>query len=452
MPGLKLKYSNFLLDHFFESEGLTPKKAEKYLRSTNDFETKTLMNLASFVSTEMEEEAHRVMVEAMQKNFIDKTIYTETENVEENCVATLLKLYHGDPEKGYGVATIGSSEAIFLCGLVMKAAWNKWAKKNKVKVTKPKLVVASHVQICWKKFGVYFDVDLVIVPTDKDGRFDTTLLKDVLTPDVIGVVGVLGSTYNGVYDDIEGIVEVTKKYNRANKTAIMVHVDAASGGFVAPFLEEQKNLKWDFALDGVSSINVSGHKYGLVYPGIGWALWKDAEVIDPKLVFSVSYLGGNQPDFGLNFSRSSAQLMGQYYNFLRYAFKGYQEKMTSILKKKNKLEEFITGLKGSRNRPVFAITGGTTGLPLLCFSVTDAFKENLCLKHFVNKMHEQGWSIPLYPMPEGPLEGQYVLRIVIRVGFDRIHFMKLQDDIQSSLEDSWKNPASYRSLKGDISC
>ncbi|STY44302.1 Glutamate decarboxylase [Listeria grayi] len=286
-------------------------------------------NLATFCQTYMEPEATKLMSETLEKNAVDKSEYPQTAELENKCVNILADLWHApSAEKYSGTSTVGSSEACMLGGLAMKFRWRKKAEERGLDIAKqrPNLVISSGYQVCWEKFCVYWDVDMRVVPMDEAHlRLDTDKVLDYVDEYTIGIVGILGITYTGEFDDIQALDKIVAGYNKTHDHELVIHIDGASGAMFAPFVEP--DLKWDFQLDNVVSINTSGHKYGLVYPGVGWIIWRGEEYLPRELVFDVSYLGGSMPTMAINFSRSASQIIGQYYNFLRYGFSGYKKSM-----------------------------------------------------------------------------------------------------------------------------
>ena len=283
------------------------------------------MNLATFVTTWMDPQAERLMAESLDKNMIDKDEYPQTAELESRCVEILSRLWHApDAERATGCSTTGSSEAAMLGGLALKRRWQERRDARAGKPTdRPNLVMGINVQVCWEKFANYWDVEMRLVPMDGE-RFHLSADGAVTLCDenTIGVVAVLGSTFDGSYEPVAGDLRRRSTSLQARTGLdIPVHVDGASGAFVAPFIDP--DLAWDFALPRVSSINASGHKYGLVYPGVGWIVWRDADALPADLIFWVNYLGDNMPTFALNFSRPGAQVVAQYYNFVRLGFDGY---------------------------------------------------------------------------------------------------------------------------------
>ena len=302
-------------------EAMDPDAAYRFIHDELMLDGSSRLNLATFVTTWMDPEAEKLMAETFDKNMIDKDEYPATAAIEQRCVCMVADLFHAedlrddDPASAIGVSTIGSSEAVMLAGLAMKWRWREKVGKD-WRTRTPNLVMGSNVQVVWEKFCRYFDVEPRYLPME-EGRYVITpeqVLDDV-DEDTIGVVAILGTTFTGELEPIGEICAALDKLAADGGVDVPVHVDAASGGFVVPFLHP--DLVWDFRLPRVVSINVSGHKYGLTYPGIGFVVWRNAEHLPEDLVFRVNYLGGDMPTFTLNFSRPGNQVVGQYYNFLR---------------------------------------------------------------------------------------------------------------------------------------
>ncbi|MFL6016600.1 MAG: glutamate decarboxylase, partial [Gaiellaceae bacterium] len=283
------------------------------------------MNLATFVTTWMEPQAEKLMSECYDKNMIDKDEYPQTAELETRCVNMLSRLWNApDATQATGCSTTGSSEAAMLGGLALKRRWQKRRAAEGKPADKPNLVMGINVQICWEKFANYWDVEMRLVPMEGD-RFNMSAEEAVKRCDenTIGVVAILGSTFDGSYEPVAEICSALDELQERTGLDVPVHVDGASGAFVAPFIDP--DVEWDFRLPRVASINTSGHKYGLVYPGVGWIVWRDASALPEDLIFWVNYLGDNMPTFALNFSRPGAQVVAQYYNFLRLGFDGYRK-------------------------------------------------------------------------------------------------------------------------------
>ncbi len=384
-----------------------------------------VLNLASFVTTWMEPEAKLLMDEAISKNFIDQEEYPVTSVLERRCVSIIADLFHADAtgDEAVGTSTIGSSEAIHLCGLAMKRRWQQRRRDAGADASQPNLVMSSAVHVTWEKFCRYFDVEPRMVPLSP-GRFviDPVAAAAQCDENTIGVVGILGSTYTGHFDPIDQLDEAVAAVNEAHGWQIPVHVDAASGGFVAPFA--YPDLAWDFRLPNVHSINVSGHKYGLVYPGVGWAIWRGADDLPAELIFHDSYLGNDQSTFDLNFSKSASQVIGQYYNLIRLGREGYTEIMQNMLS----VADYLDGQLAANATHVTVISE-RGNLPLVCVRVHDDAPFNA---HDISAhLRAKGWIVPAYNMP-ADLEDMSVLRVVVREGFSRDLVDVLTEDLHAT--------------------
>jgi glutamate decarboxylase len=287
---------------------MLPDTAAQVVRDELLLDGNARLNLATFVTTWMEPQAQLLMTECLDKNMIDKDEYPQTAMLESRCVNILADLWHA-PEGGdaTGCSTTGSSEACMLAGMALLWRWRERRTAAKAGASRPNLVMGANVQVCWEKFCRYWQVEPRKVPM-VPGRYHLTGPEAAARCDenTIGVVAILGSTMDGSYEPVAGISADLDRLAAAGGPDVPVHVDGASGGFVAPFL--QPDLVWDFRVPRVASINASGHKYGLVYPGVGWVVWREAAALPDDLVFKVNYLGGQMPTFALNFSRPGAQV------------------------------------------------------------------------------------------------------------------------------------------------
>lgn len=370
------------------------------------------LNLATFCQTYMEDEAVKLMSETLEKNAIDKSEYPQTADIENRCVNMISHLWHAPTDKTYiGTSTVGSSEACMLGGMAMKFRWRNWAKSAGIDIhKKPNLIISSGYQVCWEKFCVYWDIEMRIIPMDAE-HMSLDIQKSIQNIDdyTIGIVGILGITYTGKFDDIEALDSALSEYNKTRSYKIPIHVDAASGGLFVPFVHP--DLAWDFRLENVISINTSGHKYGLVYPGVGWILWKDEKDLPQELIFKVSYLGGEMPTLALNFSRSASQIIGQYYNFLRLGEEGYQR----IQNRTRDVALYLSAEIEKTGR--FTILNNGDNLPIVCYRL----KENMCewtLYELADRLMMHGWQVPAYPLPEN-LNTIIIQRIVTRADLSR---------------------------------
>jgi glutamate decarboxylase len=367
------------------------------------------LNLATFVTTWMERQAAALMSECFDKNMIDKDEYPQTAEVEARCVGILSNLWNApDVHQATGCSTIGSSEAAMLGGLALKRRWQRRRQAEGKPADAPNLVMGINVQVCWEKFANYWDVEMRLVPMEGD-RFHLSPDEAVALCDenTIGVVGILGSTFDGSYEPIRELCERLDELQQRTGLDVPVHVDGASGAFVAPFLDP--DLEWDFRLPRVASINASGHKYGLVYPGVGWIVWRDAEALPEELIFWVNYLGDEMPTFALNFSRPGAQVVAQYYNFLRLGFDGYAKVHGYSREVATRLADQIGELG-----PFELLTRGDE-LPVFAFTLADGI-DNYTVFDVSNALRERGWQVPAYTFPENRTD-LAALRVVVRRGF-----------------------------------
>ncbi len=388
------------------------------------------LNLATFVTTYMEPQAEKLMAETFDKNMIDKDEYPFTAAIEERCINIVTRLFNA-PETGVGVSAIGSSEAVMLAGLALKWRWRE-RMKNKGKPTdKPNIVMGNNVQVVWEKFARYWDVEPRYIEMEPNQYTITPKgVLDAVDENTIGVVPILGVTYTGAFEPVEAIHDALVEYNAKTGHEIPMHVDAASGGFVAPFL--QPELKWDFRLPLVKSINVSGHKYGLVYPGVGWVAWRSHEDLPEDLVFHVNYLGGDMPTFTLNFSRPGNQIVAQYYNFIRLGREGY----TSVFEQLRDTAMHLSSAIEKTERFDLLSRGDT--IPVFAFALKDSSRYTVF--DLSDKLREQGWQVPAYTMPP-KVDDLAVLRICVREGFSRDMADMLHTDLRDAIQHFEAQPA-----------
>jgi glutamate decarboxylase len=395
--------------HEFPDDEMPPDVAYQIIHDELMLDGNARLNVATFVTTWMEPQAQTLMTECFDKNMIDKDEYPQTAEIEARCVNMLSRLWHGpESEQATGCSTTGSSEAAMLGALALKRQWQLRREAEGKPTDRPNLVMGINVQICWEKFANYWDVEMRLVPMEGD-RFTLSADEAVKRCDenTIGVIAILGSTFDGSYEPIQEICEALDAFQAETGIDVPVHVDGASGAFIAPFVDPE--LAWDFQLPRVVSINASGHKYGLVYPGVGWIVWRDSEALPDGLIFWVNYLGDNMPTFALNFSRPGAQVVAQYYNFLRLGFDGYR-------RVQGYAREVATRLSGEIEKlgPFELLTRGDE-LPVFAFKVKDEV-DNFTVFDVSNAMRERGWQVPAYTFPKNR-EDLAALRVVVRRGF-----------------------------------
>ncbi|MDX6239609.1 MAG: glutamate decarboxylase [Kribbellaceae bacterium] len=366
-------------------------------------------NLATFVTTWMDEEADRLYAATFDKNMVDKDEYPQTAEIEARCVRMLGDLWHAPhAADSVGTSTTGSSEGCMLSGLALKRRWQHARRQAGLSTDHPNIVMGGNVQVVWEKFANYWEVEPRYIALEGDVfHLTADRLLDHVDDNTIGVVTVLGSTMDGSYEPIQEICAALDKYEATSGVSVPVHVDAASGGFIAPFL--QPDLVWDFRLARVVSIQTSGHKFGLVYPGIGWVLWRAAQFLPDDLVFHVNYLGGDMPTFALNFSRPGAQVILQYYQFLRLGREGFR------LVQQTCQEVAVHIARTLAAMPQFDVISDGTDLPVVTVSLSpDVGKYDVY--DVSRKLRERGWLVPAYTMPP-KRDDLAVLRVVVRNGF-----------------------------------
>ncbi|MCY1035015.1 glutamate decarboxylase [Corallococcus sp. BB11-1] len=390
-------------------------------------------NLATFCQTWVEPQVHRLMDECLDKNMIDKDEYPQTAEIETRCVNMLADLWHApEANNTIGTSTTGSSEAAMLGGLALKWRWRKRREAEGKPTDKPNLICGP-VQICWHKFARYFDVELRQVPL-APGR--TTLTPEEVLKrcdeNTIGVVPTLGITFNLVYEPVKEIADALDDLQRRTGLDVPIHVDAASGGFLAPFIHPE--VVWDFRIERVKSINASGHKFGLTPLGCGWAVWRDKSDLPEELVFRVDYLGGDMPTFALNFSRPGGQIVIQYYNFLRLGKEGYRRVHQTCSDTANFMALAIEQIG------LFDILyDGRGGVPGVCWTLKAGVDPGFTLYDLADRMRERGWQVPAYPMP-ADLQDLVVQRVLVRHGVSRDLATLLVHDLIGCIEHFRRHP------------
>lgn len=422
--GLQTAYDEFNWDipeNEFPRAGMSARAAQAIVVSEAWTDANPAQNMSSFVTTFSEEEAIDIARRNMFKNYIDHDMYPQLFAMEKRMVRWLHELWHG-PENAdvYGTATIGSSEACMLGGLAHKWNWREKRRQAGKDTSRPNMVTGGNVQIVWKKFLKYFDVEPRIVPL-KPGNYRLTAdhLADYVDENTIAVVAIAGQTFTGEDDDIEAIHAWLDDYEKRTGNSIPMHIDGASGGFVNPFL--YPDYAWDFRLPRVQSINASGHKFGLTPPGIGWVVFRERKIFNEDLVFYVNYLGGEMPTATLNFSRNAFQIAVQYYQFLRLGFDGFKRIMSHTVENatllRNKLVEsgYFTIMNETQRIPVVALT-------------LDKSVKNFNEFDVSNKVRERGWVLSAYSMPPNAQEVNS-LRIVVRPHINRSSAEMLAEDV-----------------------
>ncbi|KAK7948632.1 glutamate decarboxylase [Apiospora aurea] len=418
-------------------EGEMPKEvAYRMIKDDLSLDGNPMLNLASFVTTYMEDEAEKLMTESFSKNFIDYEEYPQSADIQNRCVSMIGRLFNAPTDDSnaagaIGTSCIGSSEAIMLGVLAMKRRWKNQRKAAGLSTENPNIIMSSAVQVCWEKAARYFEIEEKLVYcTPERYVLDPEETVNLVDENTIGICAILGTTYvshllsklTGEYEDVKAINDLLVQ--RGMDTPI--HVDAASGGFVAPFV--MPDLQWDFRLERVVSINVSGHKYGLVYPGVGWVVWRSAEYLPQELVFNINYLGADQSSFTLNFSKGASQVIGQYYQLIRLGKKGYRAIMSNLTRTADYLSNSLEALG-------FVIMSKKSGegLPLVAFRLNTDDKHEFDEFALAHRLRARGWVVPAYTM--APHTGQLkMLRVVVREDFTKNRCDALICDIKYCME------------------
>ncbi len=418
--------------HLMPEQSTAPRTIYNLIHDELILDGNSRQNLATFVTTWMEPEAAKLMTECFDKNMIDKDEYPQTAEIESRCVNMLANLWNSpNYETATGTSTVGSSEAAMLGGMAMKWRWRDKMRQAGKPTDKPNIVMGANTQICWHKFCKYWDIEAREVKCE-GGRFTLNAEEALKLVDenTIGVIVIMGSTFDGSYEPVKQVAAALDQYQAETGIDIPIHVDGASGAFVAPFI--QPELEWDFRIPRVVSINASGHKYGLVYPGVGWVLWRDKAHLPEDLVFHVSYLGGDMLDFSINFSRPGNQVVAQYYNFLRLGMDGYRRIQQACQDVAMYLSAEIAKLG-----PFELITNGSD-IPVFCWKLKDEIADNTryTLFDMADKLRERGWLVPAYPMPPNR-QDLVVQRVVVKEGFSRDMADMLLDDMRRSI--AWFN-------------
>jgi glutamate decarboxylase len=407
-----------------------PRHAFNVLRDELMLDGNSRQNLATFCTTWVEPEVQELMQICIDKNMIDKDEYPQSAEIESRCVHILADLWNSpDAANTAGCSTTGSSEAAMLGGMAMKWRWREKMKAAGKRADKPNMVTGP-VQICWHKFARYWDVELREIPMEHNRLLMTP--EEVLKrcdENTIGVVPTLGVTFSCAYEPVKAVAAALDGLQAKKGLDIPIHVDGASGGFLAPFCAPE--LEWDFRLPRVKSINTSGHKFGLAPLGCGWVVWREAKDLPDDLILNVNYLGGNMPTFALNFSRPGGQIICQYYNFLRLGMEGYRKIQTACYDTARYIADEIGKL------PPFEIIYGSdpkTGIPALAWKIKDGHNTGgYTLYDLADRLRSRGWQVPAYSLPAN-CQDIVIQRVLVRHGVSKDLGALLVDDIRRCLE------------------
>jgi glutamate decarboxylase len=413
-------FSHDIPKYRLPAQGVPADTAYQLVHDELELDGNPALNLASFVTSWMEPQARVLAAETLAKNMIDQDEYPQTEVVHQRVVSMIGRLFHAPGhQQPTGTATIGSSEAIMLAMLAHKRSWQRRREQAGLPTDEPNMVMGADVHTCWEKFARYFEVEARVIPME-EGRYTigAEQVQPLLDDHTIAVAGLLGTTFTGQMDDLRSIDELLMRVAKDPGWHIPLHIDAASGGFIVPFARPDQ--EWDFRLPSVRSINVSNHKFGLVYPGMGTVIFRDASDLPEELVFHINYLGGNMPNYSLNFSRPSTSVILQYFAFLRLGREGYKEIVQTVLENATALGAKLSAIDGLE-----PLTDGTE-FPIVALRASDPAKTNL--NHVSQLLRERGWIVPAYTLPPNA-EHVTVLRMVIKENFSRDMVDMLAHDV-----------------------
>ncbi|KZP04962.1 glutamate decarboxylase [Athelia psychrophila] len=455
------------------SKGIDAEAAYQLIHDELSLDGSPLLNLASFVHTWMPPQADRLMMENVSKNLIDQDEYPRTTEIHTMCVSMLADLWHAPSAKqAIGTATTGSSEAIQLGGLAMKRIWQakRKAAGKSIHEPGPNIVMGANAQVALEKFARYFEVECRLVPISEESsyRLDENKIMQYVDENTIGVYIILGSTYTGHYEPVKAISDLLDKYEADTGNFVPIHVDGASGAFVAPFATPK--LEWDFKLPRVVSINTSGHKFGLAYVGVGWVVWRDKAHLPKDLIFELHYLGSVEYSFSLNFSRPAAPIIAQYFNFVHLGFEGFRAVALDDLKNARLLSRALEHsgwyhVLSDIHRPAKASAGLLAGaksaaggapdeedvesyepgLPVVAFRFSDAFQAahpDVQQKWIQTLLRAKGWIVPNYELAPD-LETVEILRVVVRENMSESLVDRLISDLMEITEDLTKKSSAH---------
>ena len=417
------------------AQGMAASSAYQLVHDELNLDGNPALNLASFVTSWMEPQADLLAAETLAKNMIDQDEYPQTEEVHRRVVSMIGRLFHAPAhERPTGTATIGSSEAIMLAMLAHKRSWQRRRERDGEPAEKPNMVIGADVHTCWGKFARYFEVEARVIPMEED-RFTISAeqVEPLIDERTIGVAGLLGTTFTGQQDDLGSIDELLTRLESEKGWRVPLHIDAASGGFIAPFARPEQ--EWDFRLSSVRSINVSNHKFGLVYPGMGTVVFRDASDLPEELVFHINYLGGDMPNYSLNFSRPSSSVILQYFAFLRLGVEGYREIVKTMLSNAVALAGKLQEIDG------LSLISDGSEFPIVALRAEDP--ERTDLTELSHRLRERGWIVPAYTLPPNA-EHVTVLRMVVKENFSRDMAGMLAHDLRAAVHALHAGPRQRR--------
>lgn len=414
-----------------------PRHAYQMLHDELMLDGNARQNLATFCQTWLEPEVHMLMDECIDKNMIDKDEYPQTAELESRCMHMLADIWNvPDAANTMGCSTTGCSEAAMLAGMALKWKWCERMRAAGKPIDRPNLVCGP-VQVCWHKFARYWDIELREIPMESDRLIMSP--QEVIQrcdENTIGVVPTLGVIFTCQYEPVQAVSDALDRLQKDTGLDIPIHVGAASGGFLAPFVEPE--LVWNFRLPRVKSINSSGHKFGLAPLGVGWVIWRDKIELPEDLIFRVNYLGGDMPTFALNFSRPGGQIVAQYYNFLRLGKEGYRKIHQACYDTARHLADAIEKLG-----PFHIIYNRHGGIPAMSFSLKEGIDPGFNLFDLSGLIRIRGWQIAAYSMPPNR-QDLVIMRILVRHGVSRDLINLLINNLRKGIAYFEKNPVFHR--------
>lgn len=448
------------------SKGVDQETAYQIIHDELSLDGQPLLNLASFVQTWMPPIADKLMLENISKNLIDQDEYPMTQDIHTRCISILSELWNAPSHHhAVGTATTGSSEAIQLGGLAMKRIWQEKRKAagKSIHEPGPNIIMGANAQVALEKFARYFEVEMRLVPISVESKYrlDPKKAMEYIDENTIGVYVILGSTYTGHYEPVKEMADLLDEYEARTGHSVPIHVDGASGGFIAPFATPK--LEWDFRIPRVVSINTSGHKFGLAYVGVGWVIWRSEKYLPKDLIFELHYLGSVEYSFSLNFSRPAHPIIAQYFNFLNLGFEGYRNTALTDLKNARTLSRalersgYFTVLSDI-HRHVGAVATHTAndgdvesyeaGLPVVAFRFSDGFQQkhpDIQQKWVQTLLRTKGWIVPNYDLAPD-LSQIDILRVVVKENFTEALLDRLVADICEITEDLTKQDSPIHAL------
>jgi glutamate decarboxylase len=417
-------FSHDIPKYRMPAEGMSADAAYQLVHDELNLDGNPALNLASFVTSWMEPQADKLAAETLDKNLIDQDEYPQTEVVHQRVVSMIGRLFHAPAhQQPTGTATIGSSEAIMLAMLAHKRSWQQRRTAAGLDTDRPNMVMGADVHTCWEKFARYFEVEARVIPMEDDRyTIGAEQVEPLLDEHTIAVAGLLGTTFTGQMDDLASIDALLQRVKQERELHIPLHIDAASGGFVIPF--SKPDLAWDFRLESVRSINVSNHKFGLVYPGMGTVVFRDSSDLPEELVFHINYLGGDMPNYSLNFSRPSSSVVLQYFAFLRLGRSGFESIVRNCLENAQALAGKLVAMEG------LELVADGADFPIVALRASDP--QAIDLVHLTHMLRERGWIVPAYTLPPNA-EHVTVMRMVVKENFSRDMVDMLAHDVGEAM-------------------